>query len=179
MSPSQSRIPTIRYWSRRLAWVLVFCLFGLPIVVTGSLIMSWLNGLELYLWGNKAMVLSQMEPPEALFMAIASSIAFAFFFVPLFYLHQLFSTWARGDILTRCAASAIKNAGLWVVIASFVVGLVLPAIALALSTWLGRDGLWLDFSVEVDSALVGGVIFVVGMVLDEAARVAEEAELTI
>ena len=179
MSPSQSRIPTIRYWSRRLAWVLVLCLIVLPIVVAGSLIMSRLNGMELYLWSGEAMVLSQMEPLEALFMAVATVIAFVFFLVPLFYLHQLFSTWARGDILTRCAASAIKNAGLWVVIASFVVGLVLPAIALVLSTWLERDGLWLGFSIEVDSALVGGVIFVVGMVLDEAARVAEEAELTI
>ena len=179
MSPSQSRIPTIRYWSRRLAWVIVLCLVALPVLVIGSLVMSWLSGMELYLWGTKATVLSQMEPAAALFWAIAAAIAFAFSLVPLFYLHQLFSTWARGEVLTRTAASAIKNAGLWVLVAAVVVGLILPAIGLALNAWLSTDSFWLDFSIEIDTALVGGVIYVVGMVLDEAARVAEEAELTI
>lgn len=179
MSSTQSRIPTIRYWSRRLAWMLVFCLCALPVVVAGSLAMSWVNGTELYLWGNKAMVLSQMAPPDALFMALACAIAFGLFAVPLVYLQQLFSIWARGEILTRRAARAIKNVGLAVVIASFSVGLALPAIALALGLWLDRAGFRLEFSFDLSLALIGGIIYVVGMGLDEAARVAEEAELTI
>ena len=179
MSQNQSRIPTIRYWSRRLAWVLVFCLCALPVVVVGSMVMSWLNGMELYLWGSKAMVLSQMEPPEACFIAVACSIAFGFFCAPLVYLHRLFSIWARGEILTRRAAAAIKNTGLAVVVAWFCVGLALPGLALALSLWLGRADIRLDFSFDLSLALVGGIIYVVGMGLDEAARVAEEAELTI
>ena len=179
MSPNQSRIPTIRYWSRRLAWVLVFCLCALPVMVVGSLVMSWLSGTELYLWGTKAMVLSQMEPPEAYFTAIACLTAFGFYGAPLVCLHRLFSIWARGEILTRRAAAAIKNTGLAVVVAWFCVGLALPAIGLALSLWLERAAFRLEFSFDVSLALIGGVIYVLGMGLDEAARVAEEAELTI
>jgi hypothetical protein len=179
MSPGQSRIPTIRLWSRRLAWVLIFCLLTLPVLVAASLVMSWFAGAELYMWGARAMVLSQMEPSAALFMAVATAIAFLLFSIPLLYLHQMFSTWARGEVLTRKAAGAIKNAGLWIVIASVIVGLILPAVALGFSAWLGLEGLLLDFSIELDAGLVGGVIYVVGIVLDEAARVAEEAELTI
>lgn len=179
MSPNHSRIPTIRYWSRLLVWALAFCLCALPVIVVGSLVMSWLNGMELYLWGNKAMVLSQMEAPEASFTAVACMIAFGFFCAPLLYLHRLFSIWARGEILTRRAAAAIKNTGLAVVLASFAVGLVLPAIGWTLSLWMEQAGYRLEFSFDVSLALIGGVIYVVGMGLDEAARVAEEAELTI
>lgn len=179
LSPNQSRIPTIRYWSRRLAWVLVFWLYATPVIVTGALLMSFLNGAELSLASNTAIVLSQMEPIEALFTATAFLIAFGFYCVPLFYLHQLFSCWAQGEVLARRAASAIKHAGMWVVIAALVVGLALPAIALLVTTWLGRKGLWLEFSPGLDSVLIGGIIYIIGMGLDEAARVAEEAELTI
>lgn len=179
MSPNQSRIPTIRYWSRRLAWLLMLCLFALPALVIGSLALSWLHGMELQIWSGAPRALSSMEPADALFTAGVTSIAILAYLLPLHHLHRLFSLWGRGEILTRSAALAIKNVGMWLAGASVFVGLVLPSMALAYSTWLGRDVTWFDFSIELDIVLVGGAILVVGMVLDEAARVAEEAELTI
>ena len=175
---TNSRIPLIQTWSRRLGWVMTGILIVLPVLVIVVLACSWRFGLEIEAGGVEPVNLALMQPLEILRVVLRTFLEFALYVVPMLYLRQLLNFWAQGDILTRDAARAIRLSGMALFAVSVVSGFVLPLVEMAYNAALGLSA-EPSFSLDLTSLVAAGIIYVVGLVLEEAARVAEDAELTI
>lgn len=168
------RISTIRTWSRHLGTGLLVVIYLLPLGTLVAMLVSRLYGGDIYLGPPDPIDLSTVPLPTAIAIGLGALLSVALYLVPLHFLRQLFRLWAEGEILTRGAATAIRRAGVALLVAALGSSLIGPLTDL-ITNELGR------FSMAIDLAnlLPAGVIYVVGLVLDEAARVAEDAELTI
>lgn len=179
MSPlTNSRIPIIQTWSRRLGWVLTGILFLLPVLVVVVLVCSWHFGMEIDAGGVDPVNLALMKPLEIVRVVLRTFLEISLYVVPMLYLRQLLNFWAQGDILTRDAARAIRLSGMALFAVSVISGFVLPVVEMAYNAALGLTA-EPSFSIDLTSLVAAGIIYVVGLVLEEAARVAEDAELTI
>jgi hypothetical protein len=168
------RVGAIRTWSRRFGVGLLLVIVALPVGTLAALLASRLFGGDVYIGPPDPVDLSTVPPGSALLIGAGALLSVGLYLVPLYFLRQLFGLWAAGEILTRGAATAIRRAGIALLVATAGSSLIGPLTDL-LTNELGR------FSISIDLAnlLPAGVIYVVGLVLDEAARVAEDAELTI
>lgn len=168
------RIATIRAWSRRFGVGLLVVIYLLPLGTLTAMLASRLFGGDVYIGPPDPVDLSTVSLGTAMVIGIGALVSVGLYLVPLHFLRQLFGLWAKGEILTRGAATAIRRAGVALLVATVGSSLIGPLTDLATNE-LGR------FSIGIDLAtlLPAGVIYVVGLVLDEAARVAEDAELTI
>ena len=168
------RISTIRTWSRRFGVGLLMVIYALPLGTLAALLASRLFDGDVYVGPPDPVDLSTVSFGTAIVIGIGALVSVGLYLVPLYFLRQLFGLWAKGEILARSAATAIRRAGVALLVATAGSSLIGPLTDLVTSE-LGR------FSIGIDLAnlLPAGVIYVVGLVLDEAARVAEDAELTI
>jgi hypothetical protein len=171
---TSERIGAIRAWSRRFGVGLLVVIVALPVGTLAALLASRLFGGDVYIGPPDPVDLSTVSLGNALVIGAGALASVGLYLVPLYFLRQLFGLWAAGEILTRSAAAAIRRAGVALLVATAGSSLIGPLTDL-MTNELGR------FSIGIDLAnlLPAGVIYVVGLVLDEAARVAEDAELTI
>lgn len=168
------RIGAIRTWSRRFGVGLLLVIIALPVGTLAALLASRLFGGDVYIGPPDPVDLSTVSLGSAVLIGTGALLSVGLYLVPLYFLRQLFGLWAAGQILTRGAASAIRRAGIALLVATAGSSVIGPLTDL-MANELGR------FSISIDLAnlLPAGVIYVVGLVLDEAARVAEDAKLTI
>lgn len=168
------RIGAIQTWSRRFGFGLLLVIIALPVGTMAALLASRLFGGDVYVGPPDPVDLSTVSLGSALLIGAGALLSVGLYLVPLYFLRQLFGLWAAGEILTRSAATAIRRAGVALLVATLGSTAIGPLTDL-MTNELGR------FSIGIDLAnlLPAGVIYVVGLVLDEAARVAKDAELTI
>jgi hypothetical protein len=173
--PASVRIAAIQSWSRFFGWGLTLVMVLLPLGMLAALLASRTYGEFVLVGWPQPVDMSLLSGWVALIVACTVMLQVAVYLLPLYFLRRLFGLWAKGEILTQAAAKAIRLTGISLLAAALTATLFpfLLSIGLAGIT----DGAVVDL--DLGGLLAAGVIYVVGLVLREAAGVAEDAELTI
>lgn len=172
---SRNRTALIRSWSRWFGLGITAVMVMFPFTVAIAMVFSRIAGIHVLVGWSQPLDMSALPAGAALLVAFGVAVQLGLYLLPMFFLRRLFGLWARGDILDRSAAQAIRHTGIALLAAVVVTGLLMPLLSLG----MGEFGYGPAFDLELGNILAAGVIYVVGLVLDEAARVAEDAELTI
>lgn len=153
------------------------CLFGLPLILVA--------GIATGQFGANAIVAAQGGLPPGtspgsaaivLFLLIEAALLAVFGYV-LWQVRALFGQYATGDILTADSAHHITRAavGLLILALSGMVAQAAQALALTWGNAPGSRQLSIALSDdEICAALAGGLLWVIGWAMGEAARMAAE-----
>jgi hypothetical protein len=172
-------IQRISLWSTRFRLALSVVLIALPSLAIASLLVSRSFGGVVHLNDIAHLDLSTVPALAALFISIGAMLDLLLRLLPLLFLRRLLGFWGRGNLLSQASARALELTGIAIALGALSDILIAPLTSLMVYRATGTETL--PFSVKIDLAalIAGGVIYLVGMVMREAARVAEEAELTI
>lgn len=177
MLPVTPRIATIMRLSKWLSYALAVVLVLMPTLVIAAIVASRIYGGEVMVGGPRPVNFAVLPSEAALFSALVITIDLTLRLLPVFFLQRLFWRWSRGTILEAGAAHLIKLAGIVMLISGLAATILSPALGIVSTQNLYESDLSITF--ELETVLVAIVIYLVGMALAEAAKVAKEAELTI
>lgn len=116
----------------------------------------------------------------ARFTLLASTFVYvAMFLLPLWYLQRLLGLWSSGLLLTAPAARDMKRTGVTLLVATIIEHVYVPLSDFALNLLQGQIVMEVEFDFQAMGFIAGGILYIAGLVMEEAARLAEEAELVI
>lgn len=173
------RIRSIKLWSSRFCGILTFVLFALPLAVLASLVASNVWGFEIYAGTHRPVAFGDLDLPFAFGL---SCLVFAYvlaFLIPLYFLRKVFSEWASGKFMTVTAAKAVQATGIGIAAIAAVSEVLSVAMEYLLSVALPGYDPEFTLAINISAYVAAAAIFVSGLVLEEAAELAAEAELTI
>jgi hypothetical protein len=99
--------------------------------------------------------------------------------LPLLFLRNLLGFWACGSFLSQASAHMLQLTGITIALGAFGGLVIAPVTGLLVNATTGTKTLPMTIGLDLAPLIAGGVIYLVGMVMREAARLAEEAALTI
>lgn len=179
MTALQETTQRISLWSGRLRLALGVVLIALPLLVLASLLASRLLGGAVHLSDIAHLDLSTLPAGAALLTSLGALVDLALRLLPLLFLRRLLGFWAHGDLLSQASAHALQLTGIAIALGALGGLVIAPLTGLLVNATTGTESIPLSVGLDLAALIAGGVIYLVGMVMREAARLAEEAELTI
>lgn len=177
MSPVTPRIAAIMRLSKWLSIGLAAVLVLLPGLLVVAIVVSRLFGGDVLIGSPQPVDFARLPAPSALLAALIALLDLSMRLLPVFVLQRLFRRWSKGKILEMGTAQLIKLSAVFLLL-SALAGTVFSFV-LDYFPILEASGGRMSVTLELDTILLALVIYLVGMALSEAARLAEEAELTI
>lgn len=169
----------ISLWSNRLRLVLGVILIALPLLAIAALLASRSFGAVVYLSDIVRLDLSTMSAPAALVASFGALVDLALRLLPLLFLRNLLGFWACGSFLSQASAHMLQLTGITIALGAFGGLVIAPVTGLLVNATTGTKTVPMTIGLDLAPLIAGGVIYLVGMVMREAARLAEEAALTI
>jgi hypothetical protein len=169
----------ISLWSNRLRVALGVVLVAVPLLTAASLLANRSFGGVLRLGDMPGVDLSTMPAVAALLTSLGALADLMLRLLPLLFLRRLLAFWACGSLLTQASAHALQLTGIAIALGALGGIAIVPLTGLLVLAATGTEALPLSIELDLASLIAGGVIYLVGMVMREAARLAEEAALTI
>ncbi len=169
----------ISLWSNRLRIALGVVLVAMLLLTVASLLGNRLFGGVLRLGNMPAVDLSKMPAAAALLTSLGALADLMLRLFPLLFLRRLLAFWASGNLLTPASAHALQLTGIAIALGALGGVMIVPLAGLLVLAATGIEALPLSIELDLASLIAGGVIYLVGMVMREAARLADEAALTI
>lgn len=169
----------ISLWSNRLRLALGVVLIAMPLLAGASLLASRSFGGVAHLSDIASLDLSTMSATAALLTSVGALVDLALRLLPLLFLRRLLGFWARGSLLSQASAHALQLTGIAIALGAFGGIVIAPLTSLLVNATTGTETLPMSVELDLAGPIAGGVIYLVGMVLREAARLADEAALTI
>jgi hypothetical protein len=169
----------ISLWSNRLRRVLGAVLIALPLLAIAALLASRSFGGVVYLGDIARLDLSTMPAAAALVASFGALVDLALRLLPLLFLRSLLGFWACGSLLSQASAHMLQLTGITIALGAFGGLVIAPLTSLLVNATTGTETLPMTVGIDLAPLIAGGVIYLVGMVMREAARIAEEAALTI
>lgn len=169
----------ISLWSNRLRVALGVVLIALPLLVMAALLASRSFGGTVYVGDIARIDLSTMPAAAALLTSVAALVDLALRLLPILFLRRLLGFWARGNFLSQASAHALQLTGIAIALGALGAIAIAPLTGFLVNAMTGTETLPMSIALDLAALIAGGVIYLVGMVMREAARLAEEAALTI
>lgn len=168
----------VQWVSRVLAVVSTVGIVGIPVIAGLLWTLIYLDGLVATIPALAGLTTPETISRPARFVGfIGTMLPAAAVMVGLLYLRRLFNAYAAGEIFTARNATRICGFA-WSVIAMGLlrpVGGILTSVAVTLDNPPGQRSLAITFgSPEVNILFVGSVVLVIGWVMREAAKLADE-----
>ncbi len=174
-----SRIRSIKLWSSRFCGILTFVLFALPLAVLASLVASYVWGFEIYAGTHRPVAFGNLHIAFAFGLSFLVLAYVTAFLIPLYFLRKVFAEWASGKFMTVTAAKAVQATGIGIAVVAVMSEVLSVAMEYLLSVALAGYDPEFTLALNISAYVAAAAIFVSGLVLEEAAELAAEAELTI
>ncbi len=172
--PSLTRIARLASW---LYWAATGFGIALPLAFGVALFKGWSDPAFLAARFADLPAATTVGPVKALLVIAAGALALPVLLAALWQMRALFRRYGAGEILTDACARHVLRIG-QMLVALAALGVAIPTLQRLILTWdnpVGQKVLAIGLSSDtMGFLLAGGLLFVVGWVMGEAARVAAD-----